>query len=324
MRILVTGGRGFIGRVLTHELLSGRHGLPDVTEVVVLDVAPGPGAAETRVRHVVGDATEAALLAETCATPFDLVFALGATLTQDAERDFDLGLAVNVQGFLRLIEACRRQAAAPRLVFTSSIAAFGGPLPETVEDDWPRTPQTSYGTHKAIVELLLADATRRGFIDGRALRLPIVLTRPGPPVASVSDRVATLIRDPLRGHDVVFPLAPETIVPLASVQSVARALIGLAAVPAHALTPVRAMNLPSLSARVGELAAAVASTPQRRAWQRPIGTVTFAPDPTLQAIVATWPRRFESARARALGIAGSPTLATLVDDFIDNAAWGAA
>lgn len=315
MRILITGARGFIGSELTRALLAHA----DTDEIVAIDLATPKAAADPRVAHTVGDITDAAVLARAFAQPFDCVFALCATLTREAESDFERGLEVNVQGFLRLLEACRRAPRPPRLVFTSSIAAFGGALPETVEDDWPRTPSTSYGTHKAIVELLLADATRRGFVDGRALRLPIVVTRPGPPVPSVSDRVGALIREPLRGHDVVCPLDAATLVPLASVQSVARALIAVAGLPADAMPPTRAMNLPSLSARIGDLVDAVGSIGARRRWLNALGRVTFAPDAALQAIVAQWPRRFDSARARALGIAGSTTLAALVDDFADCA-----
>jgi nucleoside-diphosphate-sugar epimerase len=269
---------------------------------------------------VTGDATDASVLRALFARPFDRVFALGATLTQQAEADFERGLQVNVMGMLQLIDACRQQPRAPRLLFSSSIAAFGGALPETVDDEVARTPLTSYGTHKAVVELLLNDASRKGFVDGRALRLPIVLTRPGPPVASVSDRVASLVREPLRGVDTVCPLAPETRMVVSSVQAVARALLCLADAPVDAVGAFRTMNLPSLSVRVGELIDAVAAAPQRRGSPAALGRTHWQPDAALQAIVEQWPQRFDSARARALGLSGSVSLDALIDDHLDATA----
>ncbi len=312
MRVLITGARGFIGRALTRALLQ-----QGGADIVALDVVPPDGARDTRVTDLTGDAADGALLRELFGSPFDLVFALGATLTQEAEADFARGLQVNVMGMLQLIDACRQQPRPPRLVFTSSIAAFGGALPEMVDDAVARTPLTSYGTHKAVVELLLNDASRKGFVDARALRLPIVLTRPGPPVASVSDRIASLIREPLRGADAVCPLAPDTRMVVSSVQAVARALLRLADVPAAVLGPFRALNLPSLSVRVVELVDAVVAVPKRRGQVTVLGCTRWQPDVALQAIVEQWPQRFDSARARSLGLAGSASLDALIDDHLD-------
>jgi len=316
MRVLITGARGFIGRHLTRALLQQ----PGEAQIVALDVSPPAGPPSSRVTDVTGDATDASVLRALFARPFDRVFALGATLTQQAEADFERGLQVNVMGMLQLIDACRQQPRAPQLLFSSSIAAFGGALPDTVDDDVARTPLTSYGTHKAVVELLLNDASRKGFVDGRALRLPIVLTRPGPPVASVSDRVASLVREPLRGVDTVCPLAPETRMVVSSVQAVARALLCLADAPVDAVGAFRTMNLPSLSVRVGELIDAVAAVPQRRGGPAALGRTHWQPDAALQAIVEQWPQRFDSAPARALGLSGSVSLDALIDDHLDATA----
>lgn len=324
MRVLITGASGFIGTQLATQLLA-RGSVADangeqraITELLAVDRVEGRGAwmADARVKAVVGDATDAALLASLFAEPVDTVFALGATLTSQAEVDFTLGMDVNLHGMLHLLDACRAQASAPRLVFTSSIAAFGGPLPDVVDDEVALRPRTSYGTQKAMVELLINDYARHGFVDGRALRLPVVVTRPHASGGSISDRIAGIVREPLRGRDVACPLKPETRVPLASVQAVARALLAVQALPASAFDSTRAMNLPSLSVAVGDIVEAVRQIGQWRLWPRPLGTISYAPDEAMQQIVGTWPRGFDSQRARSHGIAGDATLHEIIEHFI--------
>lgn len=274
--------------------------------------------ADPHIRCVTGDATDPALIEGLMVGGVDSVFALGATLTSDAEANFAHGLEVNLQGLLRLLEACRLQGGCPRFVFTSSIAAFGGPLPETVDDTQQLTPQTSYGTQKAVNELLINDYSRRGFVGGRTLRLPIGLVRPGAPGSSISDRVAGIVREPLRGHDVLCPLGAQTLIPIASVRAVARAQVAVHGLPAPAFGHTRAMNLPSLSVRVGELARAVETLAERRAWARPIGRIGWQFDAAMQAIVSAWPQRFVSARAEALGVRGDASIDEIIGHFIND------
>lgn len=329
MHVLITGAHGFIGSELCSLLL--RAGVPSpggiavpVSRLSVVDrVAGGAGPpSDPRVNAVVGDASDPALLDRLIGPDVDLIVALGATLTSEAERDFERGLEVNLHGMLRLLEACRLRARCPRLVFASSIAAFGGTLPETVTDQQVLTPQTSYGTQKAINELLIADYSRRGHIDGRVLRLPIVVVRPGPPGTAISDRVGALVREPLSGQDVVCPLTADTRLPLASVQAVADALRAISGVPADVFGASRSMNLPSLSVRVHELVHAVQTIPAWRGWQRTVGQVLWEADPAMQAIVGAWPQRFESELARRLGIIGDRSLPHLINRYI-NAHLGA-
>lgn len=333
MHVLITGAHGFIGSELARLLL--RHGLPAVTvgeatlaverltlvdRVAATPLHPVP-ADDPRIVTRLGDCSDAALLDELVDDRVDLIYALGATLTAEAEQDFAHGLEVNLHGMLRLLEACRRSGHCPRVVYTSSIAAYGGPLPETVDDSCRLAPQTSYGTHKAINELLVSDYSRRGFIDGRVLRLPIILVRPGSERPSVSDRIGALVREPLAGADVVCPLAPDTRLTIASVQAAAEALRALAMVPAAVFDAGRGMNLPALSVRVQELVQAVQTLPAWRGWRQPVGQVSWETDAVLQAIVGAWPQRIDSELARRLGIVGDRSLPHLINRYI-NARFG--
>jgi nucleoside-diphosphate-sugar epimerase len=250
------------------------------------------------------------------AEPVDSVFHLAATLTTHAEQNFDHGLKVNLFGVYDLLEICRAQGNSPRFVFPSSIAAFGGPLPDTVDDSVAQTPQTSYGTAKSVAERLLDDYSRHGFVDGRALRLPIVLIRPGAPNPAISDRVASVVREPLRGEDAVCPLAPETRIPVASVRSVATSLVKLHDVPARLLGHTRAMNLPSLTVSIAEMVAALDAFDH----PGPRGKVSWAKDDRLQAIVDGWPRVFVSEQATRLGIGAEKSFSDILRAYVEDSA----
>jgi D-erythronate 2-dehydrogenase len=319
MRILITGAGGFLGRRLARALAAraggdGAAGAP--LELVLADRALGPLPPDPhgRLRPLTGDLADPAFVDALAREEFDVLFHLAATLTLEAERDAERAYTVNVAPLRRLIAAPRRPA--PRVVFTSSIAVFGGALPEVVDDAVRAAPTTTYGAHKAVLELLLADATRRGLIDGRALRLPIVVTRPGASSPAVSDRVAALLREPLAGRSVASPFRPDTRLCLASAGAAVRALLALSDLPADALPAHRAMNLPALSATVAEMVAAVAAWPSGGAVPR--GTVTYAPDPALQAVVDGWPRRFVSATARRLGLEADADLPALIADHVHD------
>ncbi|HYD55767.1 MAG TPA: NAD-dependent epimerase/dehydratase family protein [Burkholderiales bacterium] len=306
MRILVTGAGGFIGSHLVRALL------PRASHLVLADASAfaAPTGKDVTVRT--GDIADGAFVKTLLEGGVDSVFPLAATLTTDAEADFGKGLRVNVLALVQMLELLRTLGQRPKVVFASSIAAFGGALPETVDDSIAQTPQTSYGTHKAIAELLLNDYSRRGFIDGRALRLPVVLTRPGAPSPSVSDRVAAIVREPLMGRDFACPFDPDTRLPVASVQRVARALLAIHDLPASAFGASRAMNLPALSVTVREMVEAV----ERHRGGRTVGKITFAPDPKLQAIVEGWPRRFGSALASSHGIAADASMEEVIANFL--------
>jgi nucleoside-diphosphate-sugar epimerase len=299
LRILVTGAGGFLGRRLTRALGARPESALTLVDRVAID---HPGA-------MAGDLTDPAFVDHLAAQRFDSIFHLAASLTLEAEQDPAAAYATNVEPLRRLIE----RSPGSRIVFTSSIAVFGGALPDRVDDTIRAAPATTYGAHKAINELLLADASRRGRIDGRVLRLPILLTRPGAPTRAVSDRVAAILREPLAGRDTTCPLAPETRLPVASAGAVAAALVALHDLPAAALPPSRAMNLPSLTVRVADMIAAVE---RRGASGRVTGRVTLAPEPALQAIVDGWPKQFTSEIATRLGLHADADLDTLIEDHL--------
>lgn len=328
MRVLVLGAAGFIGAHLARalcargELRTRDHSLRKIGELVLADSRPVTHVpvppSGMAIRTLQGTICDPHFIGDIFSSGFDTVFHLAATLTLDAEMDFAHGLEVNVHALMRLLEHCRNQPQAPAFVFASSISTYGGPLPDTVDDHVAQTPQTSYGTHKAIAELLINDYSRRGFIDGRVLRLPVVLTHPGPPSASVSDRIASLIREPLNGRDAVCALDPDTRFPVASARCVAQNLISVHDLPSDAFGATRAMNLPSLTVTPLEIEAAV-----RRDGANGLGRILWQRDDQMQRIVESWPRAFTSARAPELGIRGDASMDAIVtayrEDYIDHA-----
>ncbi|GIZ50202.1 NAD-dependent epimerase/dehydratase family protein [Noviherbaspirillum aridicola] len=305
MRVLVLGAAGFIGSHLA-AALQAQGG---IDELVLADRRPA--AASGRAIVACGDIRDEDFLARLFAGGYDRIYHLAASLTLDAESDFSAGMAVNLHALMRLLEHCRLQDRPPQLLFASSISTFGGPLPDIVGDDVAQTPQTSYGTHKAIAELLISDYSRRGFLDGRVLRLPVVLTHPGPATGSVSDRIAALIRDPLGGRDAVCPLAPDTRFPVASVQAVVAAMLALQRAPASAFGASRALNLPSLSVTPREIEAALRAAGA-------LGKLSWQADAHLQAIIDGWPRGFDSRRARALGLHADASADELVARHLET------
>lgn len=309
--ILITGAAGFLGRRLLSELIArGQLGGEKISSITVADIHPPqiPETGEIEVGVEQGDLSDPAYLAHLSSQPFETLFHLASFLTLEAEQDPALAFDVNVGALRQLINSATH---CPKVIFASSIAIHGGALPDVVGDDLNPVPTTTYGTHKAIIELLLADYTRLGKIDGRCLRLPIVLTRPGTPNRSVSDIIASILREPLNGQSVTVPVEPNTPVPVISAGATVQALLKLHALPAEVLPPKRAFNLPALTVTPGEMAAAGAARGAR-------GTVSFAPEPEIQDILNTWPRQFVSNAADQFGIASDVDLDTLIDDYLEH------
>jgi nucleoside-diphosphate-sugar epimerase len=304
MKILITGGSGFLGQRVARELLKRGHvddaaGNPQpVHKLVLVDIAtPANGLLDPQVRYAIGDVASPKFIAETLGEDTEGIFHLAAVVSGAAEANFDLGMRVNVDGTRGLLDACRRLQKPPRVLFTSSAAVFGEPLPEVVTDGTTPTPQTSYGIQKLIGELLVSDCSRRGFVDGRAVRLPTVSIRPGKPNAAASSFASSILREPLNGIEAICPVAPETKVWLISPRVAVECLLHGFNLPAAKLGSIRSLSLPGITFTVDEMVASL----KRIAGPAAARRIRWEPDERIRTIVASWPTRFDTARADSLG-----------------------
>jgi len=314
MKILITGGGGFLGFRLAKTLLArGTLGGEPVTSITLLDGAFPPGAAQQpRLNAVTGDVSDAATIARVCPPDTDAVFHLAAVVSGAAEADFDLGMRVNYKGMELLLAQMRKCAKPARLVYTSSVAAFGGELPPVLDDSTIANPQTSYGAQKVIGEYLVSDYSRKGFIDGRSLRLPTVVVRAGKPNAAASSFASGIIREPLNGVVSECPVGPETGVWLLSPGRVVEAFIHAWELPPGAWGTQRWLNLPGITATVAQMIAALG----RVAGDEVAKRVVYKADARIQAIVKTWPVNFRTPRALAMGFKPDADMESVIRAYI--------
>jgi nucleoside-diphosphate-sugar epimerase len=240
------------------------------------------------------------------------VFHFAAVVSAGAEADFDLGYRVNLDGTRHVLEACRALGTTPRVVFTSSLAAYGGDLPPEVTDDTPLTPQTSYGAQKSIGEFLVRDYTRKGYLRGTAIRLPTICVRTGAPNKAASTWASSIVREPLTGVDVVCPVTPQTVMAVLSPRRTVEAFVRAHNLGADAFGPGRALLLNGINVTARELEEAM----QRHAGNRRLGKVTWQHDPSIQRICDGWPQGIDGARARSLGFETDRDLDEIVRHFI--------
>jgi D-erythronate 2-dehydrogenase len=320
VNIVITGGAGFLGARLARAVLTAGAMALDgaaprpVERVVLLDRVDPPAdlAADARVRVHRGELA-ASLDAVAGA---DVVFHLAAAVSAEAEADFDLGIEANLRAGGQLFEACRALPAPVVLVFASSLAVYGQwpgqPLPDVVTDRTLPTPRSSYGVQKFVLEQLLTDYTRKGFVHGRPVRLMTVSVRPGRPNGAASGFLSGIIREPLNGERAVCPVPAGTAVALSSPARTIEGLLRAAAVSGEEFGPPIAMNLPAVETTVADMVAALAEV----AGPDAAALIDWVPDPAVEAIVAGWPARFDAARARAIGLAPDPDFASIVRSYL--------
>ncbi|MFF7706733.1 D-erythronate dehydrogenase [Pseudomonas sp. NPDC007930] len=320
MRILITGGTGFIGKQLAQRLLAAGHFTLDgqaaqaIERITLFDAFPGEGLPQDpRLEVITGDIADRATVAR-ITDGADLVWHLAAVVSAAAEADFDLGMQVNLHGLLNLLETLREQGRGTRLVFSSGFAVFGGALPEVVSDNTVVTPQSSYGMQKAVGELLVADYARKGFIDGRVLRLPTVVVRPGKPNKAASTFFSSIIREPLNGLPAVCPVSPDTEVFISSPRRILQAMQHAMQLAPERLGNERIIALPGLTTQVGEMVAAL----ERVAGKQAAQLIQWQHDPAIERIVCSWPTRVDSPRALALGFEADTDFDSIVQAHIED------
>jgi D-erythronate 2-dehydrogenase len=328
LNVAITGGAGFIGTRLASEILArgslalaGAPGRP-VARLTLLDQVAPPALLSRDPRVAVWQGDLAAVLDGAGAAVFadaDVVFHLAAAVSADCERDFDLGMRANVAGTRLVLAACREAGRTPVVVFSSSLAVFGNtgshPLPDVVTDSTLPVPQSSYGTQKFIGEQLVADYSRKGFIQGRSVRLMTVSVRPGRPNGAASGFLSGIIREPLAGQRANSPVPPDTAVALSSPARAVEGLLRAAEASARQWGDPTAVTLPSVAVTVGEMV----QTLERVAGPSVSALVGWEPDDAIAAIVRSWPARFATTRAAGLGLRPDDGFEAIVRCYLDDA-----
>ena len=319
MHILITGAAGMIGRKLTARLITeaALNGQP-IDRLTLLDVSEPerPGRAAARIDAVAADIADPATARAAIAGRPEVIFHLAGVVSGEAELDFEKGMRVNLDGSRALLEAIRTAGGSyhPKLVFASSIAVFGAPFPDTIPDDFHTTPLTSYGTEKAIVELLLADYTRRGFLDGVGIRLPTINVRPGRPNKAASGFFSSIIREPLSGEEAVLPVDESVLHWHASPRAAVGFLLHAAELEKEKIGSRVNLTMPGVGCTVAEQIAAL----RRIAGDKVAARIRRQPDPLVVRMVAGWPQRFEPRRALALGFRAEASFDEIIRVHIED------
>jgi D-erythronate 2-dehydrogenase len=317
MHILILGAGGMIGRKLAARIAhDAAIGTRPVTRLTLADIAaPVPPAFAGRVDALAANLADPGTAARLVADRPDIIFHLAAIVSGEAEADFDKGYAVNLDATRSLFDAIRALPGYhPRLVFASSIAVFGPPFPGTIPGDFHLTPQTSYGTQKAMTALLLSDYTRRGFFDGLALRLPTICIRPGAPNRAASGFFSGILREPLAGLPAILPV-PDTVRHwFASPRAAVGFFLHAATLPTDAIGPTRALSMPGLSATVAEEIEALRLV----AGQGAVDLIRRVPDETIARIVGGWAERVDATRATALGFTAETDFDQIIRVYLDD------
>jgi D-erythronate 2-dehydrogenase len=321
MKIAIIGAAGMVGRKLTQRLVSeGTLRSQPISSLLLADVvaADRPEGFDGETVIQTGDLSARPEIDQLVAARPGVIFHLAAIVSGEAEQDFDKGYRINMDGMRHLLEAIRAADAAegylPRLVFTSSIAVFGAPFPETIPEEYFHTPLTSYGTQKEISELLLADYSRKGFVDGIGIRLPTICVRPGTPNKAASGFFSNIIREPLVGKEAILPVPDAVRHWHASPRSAVGFLIRAANLDTAELGPRRNLTMPGVSATVGEQIEAL----RKVAGDKAVSLIRREPDETIMRIVAGWPTKFDATRAQALGFEADKSFEDIIRVHIED------
>lgn len=317
MKVLILGGAGMIGRKLAERLArDGNLGGKAVSKLTLYDVVSPqvPADAKMPVATLTGDLPAAGEAEKLISDRPDVIFHLAAVVSAEAEQYFDKGYRINLDGGRNLIEAVRAASYKPRFVFASSIAVFGAPFPDAIGDEFFTTPLTSYGTQKAICELLISDYSRKGILDGISLRLPTICVRPGKPNKAASGFFSSIIREPLAGEEAVLPVSDRVMHWHASPRSAVGFFVHAATLDLDKVGPRRALSMPGLAVTVAEQIAALRGV----AGDKVAARIKRQPDPFIEGIVAGWARRLDPRRALELGFKADASFEDIVRAHIED------
>ena len=307
-----------IGRKLTDRIvLDGTLAGKKLARLTLVDVVtpPEPAGTDIAAECLSGDLCESGTVDKLIAEKPDVIFHLAAIVSGEAETDFDKGYRVNLDATRALFEAIRAvEGYCPRVVFTSSLAVFGAPFPDVIPDDFHLTPLTSYGAQKACGEMLLADFTRKGMLDGIGIRLPTICVRPGKPNKAASSFFSGIIREPLAGQEAVLPVSPDVVHWIASPRAAIGFLIHAAGLDSEALGPRRNLTMPGLGISVGDMIASLREV----AGDKVASRIREQRDPFVEKIVAGWPARFDTRRANDLGFAADRDFKAIIQAHVDD------
>lgn len=320
MNILITGGTGFIGKQIAQKILDlGQFEFEgqvakEIQKIILFDAFVGEDVPQDpRIQVITGDITDRNLVSQ-ITQDVDVIWHLAAVVSSAAEADFDLGMNVNLYGLLALLDSVRQHGHQPRVIFASGCAVFGGDLPDVVTDKTVVTPKSSYGMQKAVGELLVSDYSRKGFIDGRVLRLPTIVVRPGKPNKAASTFFSSIIREPLKGETAVCPVQADTPVFITSPRRCVESMIHAAAISADRLGDQRIIPLPGLTVTVQQMLDAL----KQVAGQQAVDLVKWEEDKTIQRIVQSWPTQVKAEYAESLGFKADQNFENIIQAHIED------
>ena len=321
MRVLIMGAAGMVGQKLLSRLQNADTGLGNISKIYLHDMVPANTASWSGASEVlVGNIAEAAEMQKLADLKPDVIFHLASIVSGEAELEFSKGWQVNMAGSWAFLESLRQHrddsggTYAPKIIFTSSIAVFGPPFPDKISDEFLCAPQTSYGAQKAIVEMLIADYSRKGYIEGISIRLPTICVRPGKPNLAASSFFSGIIREPLNGVEAILPVSDDVRHWHASPRSAARFLTHAASLDLSQLGSRRSLNMPGVSCTVAEQIEALRNV----AGSDVVALIKPKLEERIVKIVAGWPRNFDTARAHALGFESEASFEEIIKIYLDD------